>query len=179
MAEPFIGEIRIFSGNFAPLGWALCQGQLLPISQNTALFSIVGTMYGGDGVRTFALPDLRGRAVLGVGQGPGLSPYTQGQIGGVENQTLTTQQMPAHSHAVNATETQSTTDPKGAVPAKPVAISPGEKIPTIYGATPDGNTTMNAAMIGNTGGNQAFSVIQTYLVINYIIALQGIFPSRG
>jgi microcystin-dependent protein len=177
MAEPFIGEIRIFSGNFAPLGWALCQGQLLPISQNTALFSIVGTMYGGDGVQTFALPDLRGRAVLGVGQAPGLSPYTQGQAGGAEKQTLTAAQLPTHSHPVTATETPSTTSPKGAVPANTQGPTPGAA-PKVYGATPDG-TTMNSAMIGNTGGNQPFSILQPYLVINYIIALQGIFPSRG
>jgi len=177
--DPFIGEIRIFAGNFAPNGWALCQGQLLPISQYAALFSLLGTMYGGNGVQNFALPDLRGRVVMGVGQGPGLSNYMQGQMGGKETVTLTTPQMPAHSHSVNATEIQTTTDPKGAVPAKPVAVSPGEKVPTIYGGTPDGNTTMNAAMIGQTGGSQPVSVEQPYLVINYIIALQGIFPSRG
>lgn len=178
MAEPFLGEIRIFGGTFAPLGWALCQGQLLPIAQNAALFSLLGTTYGGDGVQTFALPDLRGRAVLGFGQGTGLSPYTQGQMGGVETVTLNTQQMPAHSHTVAATEAQSTTDPKGAVPANTQPPTPGAA-PKVYGASPDGKTTMNSAMIGQTGGNQPVSVQQPYLVINYIIALQGIFPSRG
>src|SRR5271166_5833783 len=102
MADPFLGEIRIFGGTFAPLGWAFCQGQLLPIAQNTALFSLLGTTYGGDGVSNFALPDLRGRVPMGMGQGPGLSPYVQGQMGGAESVTLTTQQMPPHSHSVGA-----------------------------------------------------------------------------
>ncbi|MGA2902845.1 MAG: tail fiber protein [Candidatus Korobacteraceae bacterium] len=177
MAEPFVGEIRIFGGNFAPVGWALCNGSLLQISQYTALFSLLGTMYGGDGIRTFALPDLRGRVVVSFGQGPGLSPYVQGQVGGAESSTLTTAQMPSHSHAVGATETPTTADPKGAVPAKNVGATPGSGIHT-YGATPDG-TTMNNAMIGATGGGQPVSVVQPYLAINYIIALQGIFPSRG
>jgi microcystin-dependent protein len=177
MADPFLGEIRVFAGNFAPNGWALCQGQLLAIAQNTALFSILGTTYGGDGVRTFALPDLRGRVVMGLGQGPGLSNYVEGEVGGAESVTLTTQQMPAHSHTVNATEAQSTTDPKGAVPANTQPPTPGPA-PKAYGASPDGKTTMNSAMIGLTGGNQPVSVQQPYLVINYIIALLGIFPSR-
>jgi len=178
MAEPYIGEIRIFGGTFAPNGWALCQGQLLPIAQNTALFSLLGTTYGGDGRTTFALPDLRGRVVMGFGQGPGLQDYVQGQTGGAETATLTTQQMPAHSHAVAATETQSTTDPKGAVPANTAPPTPGTA-PKVYGANPDGKTTMNNAMIGQTGGNQPFGVQQPYLVINYIIALNGIYPSRS
>ena len=147
MAEAFLGEIRMFGGNFAPVGWAFCQGQLLPISQNTALFSLLGTTYGGDGVQTFALPDLQGRVPLGMGQGPGLSPYVEGQTGGAESFTLTTQQMPAHSHAVAATGSQSTTDPKGAVPANTQPPTPGAA-PKVYGASPDGKTTMNSAMIG-------------------------------
>ena len=177
MAEPFLGEIRIFGGNFAPVGWALCNGALLQISQNTALFSILGTTYGGDGVRTFALPDLRGRVVVGFGQGPGLSAYAQGQIGGAESQTLTTAQMPLHSHSVGASETASTSDPKGGVPAKVVGAQVGSA-PHVYGAAPDG-TAMNSAMIGSSGSGQPFSILQPYLVINYIIALQGIFPSRN
>jgi len=171
MAEPFLGEIRIFGGNFAPVGWALCDGSLLPIAQNTALFSILGTTYGGDGVRTFALPDLRGRVAVSFGQGPGLSPYQQGQAGGAESSTLTTAQMPSHTHSVGASQTPTTADPKGAVPAKTAD-------PRVYSAAPDG-TTMNGAMIGATGGGQPVSILQPYLVINYIIALQGIFPSRS
>ncbi len=177
MAEPFLGEIRIFSGNYAPTGWALCDGQLLPISQNTALFPILGTTYGGNGVSTFALPDLRGRVVVSFGQGPGLSPYQQGQVGGAESSTLTTAQMPSHSHSVGASETPTTADPKGAVPAKNVGAQPGSSVHT-YAATPDG-TTMNSAMIGATGGGHPVSVLQPYLVVNYIIALQGIYPSRN
>jgi len=177
MADPFLGEIRIFGGNFAPIGWALCDGSLLQISQNTALFSILGTTYGGDGIRTFALPDLRGRVVVSFGQGPGLSPYQEGTMGGAESSTLTTAQMPAHSHLVGASNTPSTADPKGAVPAKVVGAEPGSGT-HVYGAAPDG-TTMNNAMIGATGSGQPVSVLQPYLVVNYIIALQGIFPSRG
>jgi|SRR5271167_1144446 len=177
MAEPFLGEIRIFGGNFAPNGWALCDGSLLPISQNTALFSILGTTYGGDGVRTFALPDLRGRVGVSFGQGPGLSSYQQGQVGGAESDTLTTAQMPSHSHSVGASETPSTNDPKGAVPAKSVGPQIGSGA-HVYGAAPDG-TAMNSAMVGPTGGGQPVSILQPYLVINYIIALQGIFPSRN
>jgi microcystin-dependent protein len=170
--DPFLGEIRIFGGNFAPVGWAICDGSLLPIAQNTALFSILGTMYGGNGTTNFALPDLRGRVVVGVGQGQGLSPYVQGQMGGTETQTLTVLQMPAHSHSVSATETNaSSDDPKAAVLAKLGNLK-------IYGAGPDG-TVMNSAMIGPTGGGQPISTLQPFLVINYIIALTGVYPSRG
>src|SRR5271157_5709210 len=177
MADPFLGEIRIFGGNFAPVGWAVCDGSLLQIAQNTALFSLLGTTYGGNGVQTFALPDLRGRVVLGFGNGPGLSPYVEGQAGGTETTTLTTAQMPSHSHSVGATETATTTDPKGAVPAKIEGASVGAT-PKAYGAASDG-TAMNAAMVGPSGGGQPVSILQPYLVINYIIALQGIYPSRN
>jgi microcystin-dependent protein len=177
MADPFLGEIRIFAGNFAPNGWALCEGQLLPISQNTALFALLGTTYGGNGQTTFALPDLRGRVVMAFGQGPGLSPYQQGQVGGAESEKLTAAQMPSHSHAVGATEAATTNDPKGAVPAKAVGATPGSGS-HVYGAQPDG-TTMSAAMIGASGGGQPVSIMQPYLVINYIIALQGIYPPRN
>lgn len=179
MSEPFIGEIIMFGGNFAPRGWALCNGQLLSIAQNTALFSILGTTYGGDGQTTFALPNLQGRVAIHPGQGPGLSPYVLGQIGGTENVTLTTNQMPLHTHTatVNAAEApQTVTDnPKGGVPAG----STGG--PQVYGAAPDGATTMNAGMVTNApaGGSQPFSIIQPYLCVNFIIALQGIFPSRN
>ncbi|HZT30483.1 MAG TPA: tail fiber protein [Bryobacteraceae bacterium] len=163
----------MFGGNFAPTGWALCNGQLLPISQNTALFSILGTTFGGDGISTFALPDLRGRVTVHQGQGPGLSPYTIGQSAGTENVTLLSSQMPAHNHVINATESATTSDPAGAVPANEAANRT-----MIYGATPDG-TVMNAAMCGNAGGSQPHSNIQPYLCVTFIIALQGIFPSRN
>jgi len=174
MATPFLGEIRMFGGNFAPRGWALCNGQLLAISQNTALFSLLGTTYGGNGVTTFALPDLRGRVPNHFGQGPGLSNYTQGQVGGTENVTLLQGNLPAHSHPVNA------------VAAGGNQASPAANLPAIEStgtslnfSSSAANATMNAATIGNAGQNLPLPVIQPYLTINFIIALQGIFPSRN
>jgi microcystin-dependent protein len=173
VAEPFLGEIRLFPFNFAPSGWALCEGQLLPITSYTALFSLIGTFYGGNGSTNFALPDLRGRAPICMGTGAGLSPYNIGQAGGVQSVTLTPNQMPAHSHAVEASAVKGGLDsPKGAVPG----LNKKEKD---YDAAPDGTTTMNAGMIGSTGGGQAFTVIQPYLTLNFCIAMQGIFPSRN
>ena len=171
MAEPFLGEIRTFGFNFAPQGWAMCAGQLLPINQNTALFALLGTFYGGNGTTNFALPDLRGRVGIHQGQGVGLSPYNIGQISGTETVTLTQNQMPQHNHQVMANDTAaSATRPAGAVPARVTAAA--------YGATSDG-TTMNAAMISTAGGSQPMSIIQPYLCLNFCIALQGIFPSRN
>jgi len=174
MATPFLGEIRMFGGNFAPKGWALCNGQLLAISQNTALFSLLGTMYGGNGINTFALPDLRWRVPNHFGQGPGLSNYTQGQVGGTENVTLLQGNLPAHSHPVHA------------VTAGGHQASPAANLPAIEStgtslnfSSSAANATMNAATIGNTGQNLPLPVIQPYLTINFIIALQGIFPSRN
>jgi len=176
--DQYLGEIRIFAGNFAPMGWALCNGQLLPIQQNTALFSVLGTTYGGDGKTNFALPDLRGRVPMGFGQGPGLSSRQEGERGGVESETLTAAQMPAHSHSVHASETATTGDPKGAVPAKTVGNTPAAAGAHIYAAKPDA-TVMSAAMIGPTGGGQPVSVLQPFLAINFIIALTGIYPSQA
>jgi microcystin-dependent protein len=173
MAEPFLGEIRMFGGNFAPVGWAFCDGSLLSIAQNTALFSLLGTTYGGNGQTTFALPDLRGRVPIHQGQGPGLSPYVLGQSGGSENVTLLANQMPAHTHAINATESPTTSDPAGAVPANEAANRT-----QIYGSRPDG-TVMSPAMCGSAGGNQPFPVAQPFLCVSFIIALQGIYPSRN
>jgi microcystin-dependent protein len=171
LSEPFLGEIRIFGFNFAPQGWAMCAGQLLPISQNTALFSLLGTFYGGDGITTFALPDLRGRVPMSLGQGPGLSNYYQGEVSGAESHTLLTSQMPGHSHGVVANGgTGTTTRPDGAVPARTGS--------NLYAAAPDG-TAMNAGMIASTGGSQPFALHQPFLVLNLCIALQGIFPSRN
>ena len=187
MAEPFLAEIKLFAGNFAPKGWAFCQGQLLSISQNQALFSLVGTMYGGDGQTTFGLPDLRGRVAIGFGQGSGLANYTQGDKGGVETVTLTVNQMPAHTHAftpgtlaINAVSAAGNAQsPDGALPAtEAVGVTA-----TYSTAGPD--TTMAPAAlsgsptIGNTGGSQPLPILQPYLALNYIIALQGIFPSRN
>lgn len=171
MSEPFLGEIRTFGFNFAPQGWAMCAGQLLSISQNTALFALLGTFYGGDGVTNFALPDLRGRVGINQGNGPGLSPYVLGQRSGSENVTLTNAQMPAHGHGVAANGgPASTPRPDGAVPARESADA--------YAAAPDG-TAMNAGMITASGGSQPHSIVQPYLGLNFCIALQGIFPSRN
>ena len=174
MATPFIGEIVLFAGNFAPRNWAFCNGQLLSIAQNTALFSILGTTYGGNGTTTFALPDLRSRVPIHAGQGPGLSNYALGQMGGVENVTLTQSQLPAHNHTVNA------------VASGGNQASPAGNLPTVEstGTSLDysnsaANTTMNPATIGNTGGNQPVSIVQPYTTLNYIIALAGIFPARN
>ena len=171
MAEAFLGEIRLFGFNFAPVGWAMCQGQLLSIQQYSALFALLGTYYGGNGTTNFALPDLRGRVPIGVGQGPGLTPYVQGQQGGSETVTLSVNQMPAHSHAVNAEASTANSDkPTGAIPGKAGTPSYSTSAPT---------TTMNAAMIGPTGGSQPFGIEPPYLALNWCIALQGIFPSRN
>jgi len=169
MSEPFLGEIRLFSFNFAPQGWALCDGQILPIAQNTALFSLLGTQYGGNGQTTFALPDLRGRVAIHMGQGPGLSPYTQGEVGGAETVTLGQNELPPHSHTAAVSQGGS------------MGNRPGGNVPSAggaYTATPDGST-FNAAHIQNTGGGQPFAVLPPYLALNYCIALFGIYPSRN
>ncbi|MBL8179686.1 MAG: phage tail protein [Bryobacterales bacterium] len=166
--EPFIGQLMCVGFNFAPRGWALCNGQLMSIAQNTALFSLLGTMYGGDGVTTFALPDLRGRAALHNGQGPGLSVYTQGQVGGNENVTLIASQMPMHNH----TAACSSTDPSDTTPVGGVPAAGGS-----YATT--ANSTMLPTMIGMAGGSQPHPNMQPFLVLNWIIALEGVFPSRS
>jgi microcystin-dependent protein len=177
MSEPFIGEIRIFAGNFPPRGWQFCQGQLLSIAQNTALFSILGTTYGGNGMTTFALPDLRGRVPMQPGQGPGLSPRTLGEMGGSENVTLLHNQMPAHNHSVNASNAQGDNPvPDGGVWA--VSIEPNSGAPlNNYGGAP--TTTMSPQSIGVAGGSQPHTNVQPFLCVNFIIALEGIYPSRN
>jgi len=169
MSEPFIGQIILFAGNFAIRGYATCDGQLLPISQNTALFSILGTTYGGNGVTTFALPDLRGRGPVHVGQGPGLSNVSLGEAAGTETVTLLSTQMPAHNHGIAASNG----------PAN--ASRPGNNFPAAGGAyaTASDGTTMNAAMDKNTGGSQPHANRQPYLGLNHLIAIEGIFPSRS
>jgi len=169
MSEPFIGSIILFAGNFAPRGYAFCDGQLLPISQNTAIFSILGTTYGGNGQTTFALPDLRGRVPVHVGAGPGLSPVVLGETSGAETITLTQGQMPQHNHMVAASNGAAT----GSRPANNFPANGGA-----YAATSDG-TTMNVAMVQNAGGSQPHENRQPYLGLSFIIALQGIFPSRN
>jgi microcystin-dependent protein len=169
VSEPFLGEIRLFPYNFAPRGWAFCQGQILAIAQNTALFSLLGTTYGGNGQTTFALPDLRGRVAVSSGQGPGLSSYTLGEVIGTETVTLTQNQMPMHSHLVNVNGGGATT-----TRAPGAVLASGGS----YAAAPDGNT-LNPQSIAGSGGNQPFQVIQPLLTLNYCIALEGIFPSRN
>ena len=174
MSEPFIGQIIMFGGNFAPRDWAFCDGQLLPISQNQALFSILGTIYGGDGRTTFALPDLRGRVSVHPGNGPGLSSYELGQKGGVEHVTLTIPQIPAHNHKVECnTDPGNTPSPAGAIPGAETAAG----VDLWTNADADG--TMKDSMIQNTGGSQQHENRQPFLAVNYIIALQGLFPSRN
>jgi microcystin-dependent protein len=174
MATPLLGEIKMFAGNFAPQGWALCQGQLLAISQNTALFSLLGTIYGGNGTTTFALPDFRGRVPLSFGQGPGLQNYVQGELIGTENVTLLSTQLPAHNHTVNAVASGGNqASPAGGYPA---IESTGTSL-NYSNAT--NNATMNANMISGGGGGQPHSNIQPILCVNFIIALQGVYPSRN
>lgn len=168
MSDQFLGEIRMVGFDFAPTGWALCDGSLLSISQNTALFSLLGTIYGGNGTTTFALPDLRGRVAIHQGQGPGLSEFTPGQSGGAETGTLTVANLPAHGHPVAVGGDQTTSAPDGALLAQD-------------GAYTKAASTGSAAQsfVGQTGGGQPFSVEQPFLVVSFIIALQGIFPPRS
>lgn len=172
MSEPFVGEIRMFAGNFAPRGWAFCNGQLIAITQNTALFSLLGTTYGGDGRTTFALPDLRGRVPLHAGNGPGLSDYPLGQRGGVEQVALSIEQMPNHSHALVATSVSA----DELTPANHTLAVPEEA--PIYSAS-EPNIVMAKNAIAPTGSGQPHENRQPYLAMNYIIALFGIFPARS
>ena len=166
--EPFIGEIILFAGNFAPRGYAFSNGQLLSIAQNTALFSILGTTYGGNGQTTFALPDLRSRVPIHQGQGPGLSNYSLGQVAGTESVTLTASQLPPHTHTVNASsQSDITGNPSGNFPAG------GSSYDTAA------NTTMSGGMVTGGGGGQPHSIVQPYLTLNYCIAIEGIYPSRN
>lgn len=172
MSTPYLGEIRMFGGNFAPRGWAFCNGQLLSIAQNTALFSLLGTTYGGNGTTTFALPNLQGR--VPIHWGTGQSSYVIGQQAGAENVTLLSSQMPIHSHTANAVASGGNqASPSGNLPA---VESTGTSLDYSNSAA---NTTMNPAMIGNAGGGLPVSVVQPYLAVSFIIALQGIFPSRN
>src|SRR6478609_900925 len=173
MLEPFIGSIVLFCGNFAPRGWALCDGQLLSIAQNTALFSILGTTFGGNGQTTFALPDLRGRVPLHPGNGVGLSPYVLGQQVGVESVTLIATQMPAHNHNV----APRCSDGAPSTPSPVGAVFANQDQTPFYAAA--GTAAMAAATSTNTGGSQPHENRQPVLAINFIIALEGIFPSRN
>jgi len=176
MSEPFIGEIVMFGGNFAPRNWAFCNGQLLSISSHTALFSILGTTYGGDGRTTFGLPDLRGRVAMHPGNGPGLSNYRLGQQGGRETEQLTTNQIPSHSHAANCVAPAgNSNDAVNNYWADDAGVSSGT-YHTGGGAT---LSPMNSNAIGHAGGGQAHNNVQPFQCVNYIIALMGIYPSRN
>jgi len=171
MSEPFIAEIRIFAGNFAPRSWAFCDGQLLPISQNTALFSLIGTTYGGDGRSTTALPNLQGRAPMHPGRGPGLTARRLGQRGGVATVTLSEAQMPQHNHSAIVSEE----DGRDNDPGNTEYVGAGDQM---WGPANNMGPMANQTL-PDAGGSQAHNNMQPFLTINFIIALQGLYPSRS
>jgi microcystin-dependent protein len=177
MSEPFLGMIAIYGFNFAPRGWAMCNGQILPIAQNTALFSLLGTTYGGNGQTTFALPDLRSRVPIHFGQGPGLSSYDLGQAAGTESVTLTVNQMPGHNHPYTMTATN--LDGNTPEPAANTVLANVSAGTQIYRSAAQPNVQMPGGVTGLTGGSQPAPILQPYLAINFCIALEGIFPSRN
>jgi microcystin-dependent protein len=181
MAEFYLGQIIQGGWNFAPSGTALCNGQILSIQQNAALFSLLGTTFGGNGTSTFALPNLQGRVPIHWGQGPGLSDYVIGQQAGTETETLLQQNMPAHTHTLSATTSKASLQPPaaGALLAHSVDLSGVGSLPAIYFPTGTNPPTVALGGVGLTGGSQPFSILQPYLAITFCIALVGIFPSRN
>lgn len=175
MSNPFVAEIRIFAGNFAPTGWALCNGQLLPISQNTALFSLLGTTYGGDGKSTFALPNLQGSAPLQQGQGPGLSLRDLGEIGGEQNVTLLQTEMPSHTHTARCVSAGGGTNS----PQNADWAGGGRGAPPMYAPTGNNNVQMSPSATSIAGGSQPHNNMMPFLGLTFIIALQGVFPARS
>jgi microcystin-dependent protein len=173
-SEPYIAEIRIFGGNFAPQGWAFCNGQTMSIDQNEALFNLIGTTYGGDGVSTFNLPDLRGRLPIHQGQGLDLSPYVIGGKGGTEQVAITLAELPSHTHTAQAAKIGNTDTPAGNYPATDPAGNVAQ-----YKANTTENATMAGTAISQTGGGVAHSNIQPVLAVSYIISMFGVFPSRN
>lgn len=172
MSNPFIGEIRMFGGNFAPAGWMFCDGQLLPISENDALFTLIGTTYGGDGQETFALPNLQSRVPIHAGTGPGGTTYQLAEMAGTEQETLTVQQIPSHTHAFLGSTTAATlTSPKDSVVATSAQVD--------YLTIATASIAMNANAITPAGGSQPHENCQPFLCINYIISLFGIFPRQS
>lgn len=172
MSEPFLAEVRIVGFNFAPRGWAFCDGQILPINQNQSLYSLLGTTYGGDGRTSFALPDLRGRTPIHVGRPDGGADHQLGQKGGEETHTLSTNEMPQHTHTLRASSTDGdTTQPTDHVLAREVG--------GIYEENPSATIAMQSGTVANAGGGQAHNNMQPTLVLNFCIALQGLFPSRN
>jgi microcystin-dependent protein len=173
MADPFVAEIRVFPFNFAPKGWAWCDGQILPLSQNTALFSLLGTTYGGDGKSNFALPNIQGRVVMHPGQGPGLSLHDLGEEGGSETVTVLESEIPNHPHSLMA-DTQDAADTNTVGPTASLAKSTGGGL---YQAA--SNATLNAQALAPAGGSQPHNNLQPYLTLYFNIALQGVFPPRS
>jgi microcystin-dependent protein len=176
MADPFVAEIRIFGFNFAPKGWAFCAGQLLPISQNTALFSLLGTTYGGDGKSTFALPDMQGNAPMHPGQGPGLSLHDLGETGGSETVSLLESEIPSHSHTVRASNQQGDVQQ----PTSTTSLArPNGAVPYVPGSNPTPPVVaMSDQSLTPAGGDQPHNNLMPYLTLNFCIALQGVFPPR-
>jgi len=172
MSQPFLGEIRMFGCNFAPRGWALCNGQILSIAQNTALFSLLGTFYGGNGTTNFALPNLQSRSPMHIGQGPGLSPRDIGEQGGNEGVTLISAQIPQHNHLLGAQSSRA--DRANATGA---SLAQGAQSIYIGGTSP--NAQLSPQSTSLAGGNQPHNNLQPYLVISFCIAMQGIYPSRS
>lgn len=171
MADPFVAEIRIFSFNFAPMNWAFCNGQTMPISQNTALFSLLGTTYGGNGMSTFALPNLQGRAPMFYGQGPGLSIRHLGESSGQQNVTLNSNEMPSHTHTMTAATS-------AAVASTPVNAALAESATLNTSSKTGAQKTMASDGVASTGGSQPHNNMQPYLVLNFCIALTGVYPPR-
>jgi microcystin-dependent protein len=176
MSQPYVGEIKLFAGSFAPAGWAMCQGQLMPISENDTLFNLIGTMYGGDGQETFGIPDLQGRLPVHAGQGPGISQnYQQGEKAGVESVTLSTQQIPVHNHAVLITQTNQQLGPLDAYFATATSSQAGVNA---YSDASAADTPLVNTSLQPVGGSQPHENIQPTLGITYIISLFGIFPHQ-
>lgn len=173
MAEPYVGEIRLFAGNFAPVGWAFCDGSMLSIAENEVLFNLIGTTYGGDGQTTFALPDMRGRVPLHQGTGLNLSPRVMGQSAGVEQVTLSAAQLPSHNHQLNAT-----TNAASAGSGVAGSLTGAATATNFYGVTPGGGALASQAML-TSGGGQPHNNLAPFLGLNFIISLFGIFPSQG
>jgi microcystin-dependent protein len=180
MSDPFVAEIRIFPFNFAPKGWAFCDGQILPLSQNTALFSLLGTTYGGDGKSTFALPNMQGNVPMFYGQGPGLSLYDLGEEGGSQTVTLLDSEMPSHAHSLNATTAAGTgNDPNGTMFADGDWSFQGVSGKVQYYTVVAPAATMNSQAVGFTGSSFPHNNLMPYLTLNFCIALQGVFPPRS
>ena len=179
MSENFIGEIRMFGGNYAPRDWAFCNGQMMSIAQYSALFTLIGTTYGGDGQTTFALPDLRSRLAVGEGTGPALTPRQIGQVGGSETVTLSQAQMPAHNHMVIATTAAGNLTGPGATAVLAAPAGTGSFLYVVPGAVPITTVALSPTSVGTDGGNQPHDNHMPSLCVSFIIALSGIFPSRN